>query len=194
MNRMPGSDSGVRAALLIHWSAILGASFMRQTIRSALAGFAVLFVLGGCSNPAPRSAPVESQVLFVCEHGNVKSLMAASYFNKIAGERRLPYRAVSRGVAPDSTTVPPAIMARLQGEGFDVAEYHPLAVSAADVSASRRVILINTVLPEDARSSGNPIEQWVDVPPASSDYAAASAALKSHVEKLIEDLRHSEAR
>jgi hypothetical protein len=49
----------------------------------------------------------DSQVLFVCEHGNVKSLMAVSYFNQLAQERRLPFRAVSRGTAPDSTTVPP---------------------------------------------------------------------------------------
>ena len=54
----------------------------------------------GCS-VSKRPAPTpDSQVLFVCGHGNVKSLMAASYFNQLVGERRLPFRAVSRGSAP----------------------------------------------------------------------------------------------
>ena len=53
-----------------------------------------------------------TKVVFVCEHGNVKSLMAASCFNQLAEQRGLPFRAVSRGVAPDSierwTDVPAA--------------------------------------------------------------------------------------
>jgi protein-tyrosine-phosphatase len=42
----------------------------------------------------------DSQVLFVCEDGNVKGLMAMSYFNQLAQERQLHYCAVSRGTAP----------------------------------------------------------------------------------------------
>lgn len=79
----------------------------------------------------------DSQVLFVCEHANVKSLMAASYFNQLAQERRLPYRAVSRGTAPDPTTVPSAIIQGLHGDGFDVSSFHPSAVKSSDVSASQ---------------------------------------------------------
>jgi hypothetical protein len=59
-----------------------------------------------CSAPRSRCESSAAQVLFVCEHGNVKSLMATSYFNQMAQERGLAFRAVSRGSAPDSTTVP----------------------------------------------------------------------------------------
>ena len=41
-------------------------------------------------------------VVFVCEHGTVKSVLALAYFGQLARERHLPYRAISRGTAPDS--------------------------------------------------------------------------------------------
>ena len=69
---------------------------------------------------AIRADEPTPQVLFVCEHGNVKSLMAASYFNQLAAKRGLRLRAISRGSAPDSTTVPPPIIAGLRTDGVDV--------------------------------------------------------------------------
>jgi len=143
-----------------------------------------------CSVSKSHAQTRDSQVLFVCEHGNVKSLMAASYFNQMAQERRLFFRAVSRGTAPDSTTVPPSIIQGLRRDGFDVSSFHPSAVKVSDVSASQRVITIGTALPMDAQvASAQPkIEQWNDVPPASVDYGATRDSLKRHIEKLIEQL------
>jgi arsenate reductase (thioredoxin) len=164
---------------------------MRHSMPITSLALVAALLIGSCAGSASRVPPAESQVLFVCEHGNVKSLMAASYFNRLANQRGLPYQAVSRGTAPDSTTVPPAIIAGLLGEGFNVAEYHPVAVGVGDVSTSRRVVLINTALPDTAQLPGTAVEQWTDVPPASVDYAAASAALKRHVQTLIDDLSHS---
>jgi protein-tyrosine-phosphatase len=115
--------------------------------------------------------------------------MAASYFNQLAQERRLPYRAVSRGTAPDSTRVPPAIIEGLRGDGFDVSSFHPSAVRASDVIASQRVITIGTALPTDAQATAqSKIEEWNDVPPASVDYGAARDSLKAHIKKLAEQL------
>jgi hypothetical protein len=58
----------------------------------------------GCSVSKSYAQTHDSQVLFVCEHGNVKSLMAVSYFNQLAHERRLPFRRCH--VAPLSTQRP----------------------------------------------------------------------------------------
>jgi len=149
-----------------------------------------VFVLTlGCSVSKSYAQTRDSQVLFVCEHGNVKSLMAASYFNQLAQERGLPFRAVSRGTALDSTTVPLAIIQGLRGDGFDVSSFHPLAVKASDVSASQRVITIGATLPSDAQAVAHPkTEQWNDVPPASVDYGSARDSLKRHIKKLVEQL------
>jgi len=152
----------------------------------AISAFALTL---GCSVSEIHAQTHDFQVLFVCEHGNVKSLMAVSYFNQLAQERRLPVRAVSRGTAPDSTTVPPPIIQGLRGDDFDVSSFHPSAVRPSDISASQRVIMIGTDLPTDAQAAAQPkIEQWNDVPPASVDYAAARDSLKGHIKKLVEQL------
>jgi protein-tyrosine-phosphatase len=137
-----------------------------------------------------QTSPVSStpQVLFVCQHGNVKSLMAASYFNQMAQQRGLAVRAVARGTAPNSDTVPSPIAQSLQGDGFDVSEFHPSAVSAADVSSSRRVITIGTTLPGDAQAAPLKLEAWNDVPPADADYGATRTSLKSHIDGLLNEL------
>jgi len=137
--------------------------------------------------PAPAPSPTH-QVLFVCEHGNVKSLMAASYFNASARTHGLPFRAVSRGSAPDSDTVPDFMKMPLMAEGFDVSEFRPQRVTAADVAASDRVIGIGTALPAEAATTAAKIEQWNDVPAASTDYARSRDSIRAHVADLLERL------
>jgi protein-tyrosine-phosphatase len=150
-----------------------------------LAGLLLVSVAGYATPKQPRASP--AQVLFVCEHGNVKSLMAASYFNQLAQERGLPFHAVSRGSAPDSNTVPPKIIAGLGDDGFDVHDFHPVKVSGADVAVSKRVVTIGVKLPGE--TTGNTVvEQWDDVPPASVDYAAARDSLQRHVRELADQL------
>jgi protein-tyrosine-phosphatase len=129
-----------------------------------------------------------TKVVFVCEHGNVKSLMAASYFNQLAAQRGLPFHAVSRGVAPDSTTVPEAIVAGLHTDGFDVGDFHPSKVTTTDVADAVRTVAISTELPASVRVAEHGIERWTDVPPASSDYDAARTSLKAHVSALLDRL------
>jgi protein-tyrosine-phosphatase len=134
--------------------------------------------------------PVQ-QVLFVCEHGNVKSLMAASYFNQLAAERKLPLQALSRGVAIDSTSVPSPIVAGLRAEGIEVKDFQPQAVRIDDATRSRQVVTIGTDLPQAAQPTGAKVEQWNDVPAASTNYAAARESLRAHVSDLVERLSRS---
>lgn len=56
--------------------------FMRLAIVpfTAISAFGVLLTC----NAAQQTEKQDAQVLFICEHGTVKSLMAASYFNRLA--------------------------------------------------------------------------------------------------------------
>jgi protein-tyrosine-phosphatase len=135
---------------------------------------------------AIRADEPTPQVLFVCEHGNVKSLMAASYFNQLAEKRGLRLRAISRGSAPDSATVPPPIIAGLRADGVDVGNFKPMAVSAADVAVSERVVEISTALPGGIDAPATKVEHWDDVPAASVSYGAARDSLRSHIEQLLD--------
>ena len=138
---------------------------------------------------AQQTQKQKAQVLFICEHGNVKSLMAASYFNRLAQERGLAYRAVPRGTAPNSKAVPPAIVNGLRSDGVDVSSFHPSVLTSSDITRSSLVIAIGVELPTNAQSLvGTKLETWNDVPPATIDFFEASKSLKAHVAKLIEEL------
>ncbi|HEX3528421.1 MAG TPA: hypothetical protein VH988_15260 [Thermoanaerobaculia bacterium] len=126
-------------------------------------------------------------VVFVCEHGNVKSLIGASLFNRIAKERGLPFHAVARGVAPEES-VPPKIVYALRGDGVEVAGFKPERLSSQDVSTAYRTVGIGVDLSAFSAGSHAPIERWDDVPPASVDYAASRAALLRHIEVLLDQL------
>ena len=151
-----------------------------------LAGVLASVCAAGCATAPPAPSPPQQQVLFVCEHGNVKSLMAASYFNQEAKQRGLAVRAISRGSAPDSTTVPPTIVLGLGRDGVDVATFRPAKVAASDVASSQRLVLINTELPSDVPVGEVRAERWSDVPAASTDFAAAREALQRHVRELLD--------
>lgn len=166
-------------------------STLKAHVESNLAKLLILLgtaiLVGGITRSATAAESVE-QVLFVCEHGNVKSLMAASYFNQLAAERNLSLRAASRGVAPNSTSVPPAIVAGLKAEGIEVNGYRPQAVHLDDAAQSRHVVTIGTELPHATLPAGATVEQWNDVPAASTNYDAARDSLRAHVKDLVERL------
>jgi len=148
---------------------------------------AVFGLLLSCS--AQEIGKQNAQVLFICEHGNVKSLLAASYFNQLAQERGLPYRAIPRGTAPNTTAVPPAIVNGLRSDGIEVTVFQPTKLIASDVDRSARVIAIGVELPKDAQSlARTKLEIWNDVPAASIDYSETSKSLKAHVAKLVHEL------
>jgi protein-tyrosine-phosphatase/quercetin dioxygenase-like cupin family protein len=127
-----------------------------------------------------------STVVFVCEHGNVKSLMAASYFNALAKARGLSWRAVARGTMPDADSAPAFVVERLLREGQDVSAFHTVRITADDARSAKRLVLIGTE-PEAARES-SAVERWADVPAASVDFDAARLAIVRHVETLLDAL------
>jgi arsenate reductase (thioredoxin) len=123
----------------------------------------------------------------VCEHGSVKSLMAASQFNRRAKERGLPFRAESRGVEPDAA-VPARIAEALTRDGFDVSNFVPTRVTAEELTHARRVVAIGVDLTAIAPAAASTASRWDDVPPASVDYAAARASMEKHIELLLDEL------
>jgi protein-tyrosine-phosphatase len=48
----------------------------------------------------------DKTIIFVCEHGAAKSVIAAAYFNRFAEQRGLNLRAAARGTNPDDRNYP----------------------------------------------------------------------------------------
>jgi len=137
---------------------------------------------------APRSAPKSdsSTVVFVCEHGSVKSVVAVSYFNSEARRRGLPLRAISRGTHPDSA-VPGPIRDGLRRDGFEIRAFTPTLFGRADVrGASLLVSFDQDVSPV----AGNllAIERWDGLPALSLDYSVGRDSIRARVAKLVDRL------
>jgi protein-tyrosine-phosphatase len=136
-------------------------------------------VLGREDRESPQT------VVFVCEHGNAKSLIASEWFNRLARDRGLKARAVSRGLTPE-TPVPPAIAEKLRGDGFDVSAFEPRAFAPADLDGAARVVLISAEAPTWAARPGRPVDKWDGIPPASERYEASRDAMRSRMEALVD--------
>jgi protein-tyrosine-phosphatase len=127
------------------------------------------------------------QVVFVCEHGSVKSVIAAQWFERLARERNLPLRSVARGVAPDDA-VPLAVQENLAKDGFDVQALKPTALTEADIAEAAYVVAIGADSPLFAGIDEATLEKWNDIPPASTQYAASRDAMRRRLATLIERL------
>jgi protein-tyrosine-phosphatase len=135
---------------------------------------------------APGPKPADT-ILFVCEHGSAKSVVAAAHFNRIAAARGLPFRAVSRGTVPDAEMTPAAI-GGLLGDGLKPDDPAPAKLEQSDLDAAVRVVTFCDLPPGlQARSS---VEQW-EVPPVSNEYAASREAILLRIERLLIELEQA---
>lgn len=133
---------------------------------------------------AAASAVTSHRVVFVCEHGSVKSLVATVHFNRRAQER------VSRighwGVAPDPV-VPSTVQDGLRLDGFDVSAFHPRQFRPSDAKQASLVVSFDQDL---AKSIGAPVHysRWDDLPGVLAAYPRGRDAITRRVDALIDDL------
>ena len=132
-----------------------------------------------------QHAKQASVVVFVCEHGSAKSVIAAAYFNKLAKEQQLNVRALSRGTNPDKE-IAPKVSVGLRADGLVIVGEKPKRLSQADVSAGTRVFAF-CELPEAYKEAR--VEQWNDVPAVSEDYNKARDVIVEHIKRLLEELK-----
>ena len=105
-------------------------------------------------------------IIFVCEHGAAKSIVAAGYFNQLARELNLKLHAIARGTNPDREFSPIAIDG-LRRDGMDVPEGAPIELTREDVVIAQQIISF-CELPEHYNIAQ--YEKWDDIPPVSENY------------------------
>jgi len=121
-------------------------------------------------------------IIFVCEHGAAKSIIAATYFNKLAVENNLDARAIARGTTPDSELSSKTISG-LQKDGLNPTETTPQKLSSKDIASARRIITF-CELPEEYHY-GTMMEHWDNIPPVSENYEIARNTILERLYPLI---------
>jgi arsenate reductase (thioredoxin) len=126
---------------------------------------------------------VSETVVFVCEFGSKKSLLAARHFDRLARERGLSIDAVSRGITPDAD-MPDGLRQKLLAEGVDVRGFQPERLSDDDVTSARAVVsFLEDPLPR--------AYDWSDAPALSDDFAVARDDIYARVSALVDELARS---
>jgi protein-tyrosine-phosphatase len=133
---------------------------------------------------ACRAEP--ANVVFICEHGAAKSVMAAALFNKAAEERGLRVRAIARGADPQAEPSK-ATVAGLRDDGLIPLPERPLALTGADVRGSKHIVVFDCPSPamKPLASLGT---CWDDVPAVSDGYPSAKERVQVRVAALVNDL------
>ena len=137
---------------------------------------------------APLSAARDSEtVVFVCEHGTVKSVVAMAWFGQLARARQLPVRAISRGTAPDPS-VPPAVSNGLRGDGLALGAFTPTPFTPVDLGSAIAVVSFDQPGVAATVAGRVPTQTWDNLPAVSENYAAASLAIRNRVAHLVDSL------
>jgi arsenate reductase (thioredoxin) len=147
----------------------------------------LLTCVAAAQKAGPQPAVTQSTVVFVCDHGAAKSVVAAAHFNRLAAEQGLPYRAVARGIKPDEK-VPAAIAKSAMADGTDVSGWVPTQISVADTQKAVRVITLSIDAPLSVPVTGDKLLNWKNLPAIGENPDAARAAIYQRVAELIRAL------
>ncbi len=129
---------------------------------------------------------VSPTIIFVCEHGSAKSIVAAAYFNKLAAERKFNLRAIARGIHPDRHLAPQAVDG-LHQDGLTPDEHMPRRLSEVEAAGASYVVAFCR-LPGEYDPAA-PSERWNDIPPVSEDYGRSRDAMLDRIRWLLGKLQ-----
>jgi len=126
--------------------------------------------------------PPDSVIIFVCEHGAAKSIIAAAYFNKFAQERNLNLHAIARGTHPDEE-LSPITVAGLHEDGLTPNESVPQKLLLKEIVDAQRIVSF-CELPIEFHQKVK-VEQWNDIPPISEGYKKARDLIMAKLKAML---------
>src|SRR5258708_4839682 len=135
---------------------------------------------GKAPDPKPR-------VVFVCEHGSAKSVIAAAEFSRMARESGIDLDILSRGTNPDAE-IPKLVRAGLKADGHDIGAMKPAKVSKDDLRGATKIISFGPDL-KPLLAQGAAVADWSATPSVSDDYRAARDYIRKRLEDLLKEIK-----
>lgn len=121
-------------------------------------------------------------IVFVCEHGAAKSILAAACFNRLASEAGSELRAVARGTHPDGEFSPQTVQG-LSADGLAPTEPVPQRLSESDLQSAQQIVTF-CELPAEVSYLAK-MDHWEDIPPVSENYQEARDAILSRIRQML---------
>jgi arsenate reductase len=127
------------------------------------------------------------KVVFVCEHGAAKSVVAHALFNQMASELGLPARAVARGTDPDPVLMP-TVIEGLSADRLTPGEITPRRLAPADLDGAALVVSFDQPVVAQTVDGRVAMESWDGLPLFSANYETARDAIRTRVRALVDSL------
>jgi arsenate reductase len=124
-------------------------------------------------------------VLFVCQHGAAKSVIAARHFAELAHARGLSVNATAAGVEPDEV-MPAHVIDGLRKDGVDDHAAPPQAVTRELLENAQIVVSFGCDLSAFAGDSDR-IVSWIGVPAVSDGYDAARTEILRRLHAVLDE-------
>jgi hypothetical protein len=134
-----------------------------------------------------KSSNTKPTVVFVCEHGSAKSIIAAAEFKRMVAERGLELNILARGTNPDGE-IPKVVRDGLKADGHDVGASKPTKVSEKDLNGAIRIVSFGPDL-TPWLADGAIVADWGATPSVSEDYRLARDYIRKQLELLLKDLK-----
>jgi arsenate reductase (thioredoxin) len=125
------------------------------------------------------------KVIFVCEHGAGKSVVASAYFNKIAKDRNLDWEASCRGTNPDEEVSAPT-KEGLRSDNLLDPKLSPQKLAQHDTSNVQKIMLF-TKLPDDFKTTIKS-EDWSSLPNIDAKYEVRRDALIKKINEFFDSV------
>lgn len=122
-------------------------------------------------------------VLFVCEFGTAKSVIAREMFRRRAAAANIAVSAFSRGLKIEDHLTP-ELRRNLAADGIDPYSEPFKVLQPADWQRASVVVAFNP-LPDAVPKSK--VRDWTDVPSVVSQYPAARAVLERRIDALLDE-------
>ena len=150
--------------------------------------FSVLVpLLGATTLPAQQESKTAApKIVFVCEHGAAKSVVAAKELEKLARERGISIQAVSRGRTPDPD-IPLVVRTGLKADGIEIGTMKPVQVKPEDLRDAARVISFGPDLSAVAGQKVR-VEDWSATPDVSGNFPAARDYIVKRLQTLLDQI------
>jgi arsenate reductase len=124
------------------------------------------------------------KIVFVCEHGAAKSVIAAAYFNKMAKENNVPWEAICRGRNPDKE-ISQKTQELLKKNNLFNPELTPAKLTQRDVDQAQQVIFF-CPLPDDLIF--NNTLSWLGIDAVDGDFNKLRDTIVLKLNPLIDSL------
>src|SRR6267154_3028074 len=118
-----------------------------------------------------KTTSTKPTIVFVCEHGAAKSIIAAVEFERMAKEKGLDLNILARGTNPDAE-IPKLVRDGLKADGYDVGNLKPTKVTEKDLKGAAKIVSFGPDL-TPWLTDGATVADWSATPSVSEDYQAA---------------------